>query len=49
VAGRLENRPTPTRRRSQNRQAIVPGNAMPDPGIPEQEAGDVAANLYTVR
>ena len=33
----------------QHRQAIVPENVMPEPGIPEQEASDMAAYLNTLR
>jgi hypothetical protein len=33
----------------QHPQAIVPGNAMPAPGIPALEAGDMATDLYPLR
>lgn len=32
-----------------HRQAIVPGNVMPELDIPEQEARDMATYLYTLR
>ena len=48
-AGRLENTPTEMIRWIQHPQAIVPGNVMPELGVPEQEARDMAAYLYTLR
>jgi cytochrome c1 len=33
----------------QHPQAIVLANVMPEPGVPEQEARDMAAYLYTLR
>ena len=33
----------------QHPQAIVPRNVMPEPGVPEQEARDMAADLSTLR
>ena len=48
-AGRLENTPAQLIRWIRHPQAIVPGNAMPELGIPEQEAPDMAADLYILR
>ena len=49
LAGRLENTPTRMIRWFRHRQAIVPENVMPEPGIPEQEAGDMATYLNPLR
>jgi cytochrome c2 len=49
LAGRLENTPLGMIRWIQHPQAIVPGNVMPDLGLPEQEARDMATYLYTLR
>jgi len=49
LAGRLQNTPAGMIRWIQHPQAIVPGNVMPELGIPEQEARDMATYLYTLR
>jgi cytochrome c2 len=33
----------------ENPQAIVPGNAMPNMGIDQHDATDIATYLYTLR
>jgi len=49
VAGLLRNTETNLIRWIMNPQAIVPGNAMPDMGLTEDEARDVAAYLLSLR
>ena len=49
IAGMLRNEPTNLIRWLRNPQSVVPGNAMPDMGITEQQARDIAAFLYTLR
>lgn len=49
LAGRLENTGPEMIRWIQHPRAIVPGNVMPELGVPEQEARDMAAYLYTLR
>ncbi len=49
VAGVLRNTPPNLVRWLRHPQAVVPGNAMPDMGIGEAEARDMAAFLYTLR
>lgn len=49
IAGLLPNTPTNLVRWLRSPQEVVPGNAMPDLGLTEQEARDVAAYLYTLR
>ena len=46
IAGQLPNRPEELIRWIQNPQEIVPGTAMPDLGITEEDARDIAAYLY---
>lgn len=46
VAGVLRNTPDNLERWLEHPQAIVPGNAMPDMGIDEPKARDIAAYLY---
>jgi cytochrome c len=46
IAGQLPNRPEELIRWIQNPQEIVPGTAMPNMGITEQDARDIAAYLY---
>ena len=48
VAGRLPNRPEQLVHWIRNPQAVSPGTAMPDLGVPEQAALDMAAYLYTL-
>ncbi len=49
VAGLLPNTPDNLTRWIAHPQAVTPGNAMPDSGLTDQEARDVAAYLYTLR
>lgn len=48
VAGRLQNRPVHLIRWIRDPQAVNPGTAMPDLGVTEQDARDIAAYLYTL-
>jgi cytochrome c2 len=48
VAGVLRNDPAALVRWIRFPQSVVPGNAMPDMGIGDQEARDIAAYLYTL-
>jgi cytochrome c2 len=48
IAGMLRNEPANLIRWIRFPQSIVPGNAMPDMGVSEQEARDIAAYLYTL-
>jgi cytochrome c2 len=49
IAGRLVNEPDQMILWLRHPQAVVPGNGMPDQGIGEREARDIAAYLYTLR
>ena len=49
IAGVLRNTPDNLTRWIRDPQKIVPGNAMPDMGITEPEARDLAAFLQTLR
>jgi cytochrome c2 len=49
IAGMLRNTPTNLATWIQHPQQIVPGNAMPDMGITQPQAQDIAAYLYTLR
>ncbi|MGW9551441.1 c-type cytochrome [Citricoccus zhacaiensis] len=46
IAGQLPNRPEELIRWLQNPQEIVPGTAMPNMAVTEQDARDIAAYLY---
>ncbi|ANI79487.1 c-type cytochrome [Sphingobium sp. EP60837] len=48
VAGVLRNDPVALVRWVRFPQSVVPGNAMPNMGIGDQEARDIAAYLYTL-
>lgn len=48
VAGMLRNEPANLVRWLMHPQSVVPGNAMPEMGISEQQARDLAAYLYTL-
>lgn len=48
VAGRLPNRPDQLMRWIRHPQSISPGSAMPELGVSEQDARDIAAYLYTL-
>jgi cytochrome c1 len=49
VAGMLPNTPQNLMLWLKSPQAAVPGNAMPDMGLTDRQAADVAAFLYTLR
>lgn len=49
VAGLLPNTPANLVRWIQQPQSVVPGNAMPNATLTDQDARDVAAYLYTLR
>lgn len=49
IAGNLPNRPDQLVRWIMNPQAIEPGTAMPDLGVKEQDARDIAAYLYSLQ
>jgi cytochrome c1 len=49
VAGMLRNRPDNLMQWIRHPQDVLPGNAMPDMGVTEQDARDIAAYLYTLR
>jgi cytochrome c len=46
IAGRLPNNRENLIKWIRNPQQIEPGTAMPDLGVSEDEAGDIAAYLY---
>ncbi|QKT05087.1 c-type cytochrome [Ectothiorhodospiraceae bacterium 2226] len=48
IGGQLPNRPDALVRFLQDPPALIPGTAMPDMGVNEQEARDIAAFLYTL-
>jgi cytochrome c len=49
IAGQFPNEPENLVRWIMHPQAMIPGSAMPDMGVPEQAARDMAAYLYTMR
>ncbi len=49
IAGMLRNTPANLVRWIRDPQRVVPGNAMPNMGVSEAEARDIAAYLYTLR
>jgi cytochrome c1 len=49
IAGVLPNTPPNLVRWLKSPQSVTPGNAMPDMGLSDQQARDVAAYLYTLR
>ena len=49
VAGMLRNSPSNLIRWIRDPQGVIPGNAMPDMGVTDAEARDIAAYLYTLR
>jgi len=49
IAGMLPNTPAFLMRWIMTPQQVVPGNAMPDMGVSQQDARDIAAYLYTIR
>lgn len=48
VAGRLQNEPANLIRWIRDPQGVSPGTVMPDLGVTEQDARDMAAYLYTL-
>ena len=49
IGGQLANTPENLVRWIQNPQAIEPGTAMPNLGVSQLEARDIAAYLFTIR
>jgi cytochrome c1 len=49
IAGELPNSPENLVRWLKNPPSVEPGTAMPDLGLTDKEANDVAAYLYTLR
>ena len=49
LAGHILNTPDNMIMWLRNPQAVAPGNPMPDTGLDEKQARDVAAYLYTLR
>jgi putative membrane protein len=49
IAGLMRNTPANMMTWLQNPQEIVPGNAMPDMGITDEQARDITAYLYTLQ
>lgn len=49
IAGMLPNQPANMVRWLMSPQSIVPGNAMPDMGLDQRDAADIAAYLDTLR
>lgn len=49
IAGELPNTPDNLVRWIRDPKAVEPGTAMPDLGLSEQQARDIAAYLYTLR
>ena len=49
IAGELPNSPENLVRWLKNPPGVEPGTAMPDLGLTDQQANDVAAYLYTLR
>lgn len=48
LAGRLANQPDQMIRWIRHPQSVEPGNGMPDMGVGETDARDIAAYLYTL-
>jgi cytochrome c len=49
IAGMLPNNPDNLVAWIKDPQAIIPGNVMPDMGVTNADANDIAAYLYTIR
>ncbi len=49
IAGKVQNTPENLVHWIQHPQEITPGTAMPDLGVTETEARDIAAYLYSIR
>ena len=48
IAGLLRNTPDNLVSWLRDPQAVVPGNAMPDMGLSDEQARDITAYLYTL-
>ncbi len=48
-AGRVRNTPKHLMHGLRDPQSVAPGNAMPNMGVSDQDACDLAAFLYTLR
>jgi cytochrome c len=48
IAGKLRNTPSNLTRWLQDPQEVEPGTVMPDMGLSEAQASDIAAYLYTL-
>jgi cytochrome c len=48
IAGRFPNQPDYLIEWIMTPQAMIPGSGMPDLGVPESDARDIAAYLYTI-
>ena len=49
IAGTLANSPANLKKWLRSPQSVAPGNAMPDQGITDQQASNIAAYLYRLR
>ena len=49
LAGMLENTPENLRRWIQHPRQVNPHTAMPEQGVTDRDASDIAAYLYTTR
>ncbi|MBV9748209.1 MAG: c-type cytochrome [Acetobacteraceae bacterium] len=49
LAGYLPNQPDQMTRWIRHPQQVLPGNGMPEQGVTEQDARDMAAYLYTLK
>lgn len=49
IGGYLANEPQNLERWLQDPQGVAPGNAMPNMGVTDQDARDIAAYLYTLK
>jgi cytochrome c1 len=49
IAGKLRNTPANMVRWLRNPQAVVPENVMPNMGLTQEQARDIAAYLYTLK
>lgn len=49
IAGYIQNSPDNMADWIENPQRLLPGNAMPTIGIPQKDARDIAAFLYTLK
>lgn len=49
IAGKLPNQPDKLMLWLRHPQAVIPGNGMPEMGVTDRDARDIAAYLYTLR